>query len=276
MDICYPPDTDWSCKFTPEQLEEMRGNPVELAKLERAEAFAWSTLAALTAYQIGTCPITVRPCAARCAPSGSYTTAVVGGGSTFPVATIGRMFPVLAGGVWYNVCGCGSSDDCSCATLSEVILPGPVGKIVSVKIDGVELAASDYRVDNSGRLVRQDGEAWPGCQDLSVAAGEPGTFEVTYYRGAAPNALTRAAAGALAAEFLAGCNGQECRLPWNLVSVARQGENYEFGEGGLEGVASSIPEVTAIVNIYNPYGLKSRPRISSPDSKRTRVTTWRI
>lgn len=270
MGICHP-DVDWSCRWSDDELAQMRADPVEAAKLEKAEAFAWSTLASLTAYQIGTCPITVRPCAASCRTADGMMVAPVG---SIPSAVIGRpMAPYISGGLWYNACGC-SLTDCSCSALSEAVLPGPVGSIVEVVVDGVTLSRSEYRVDNGNRLVRLGGESWPACQDMSAMEGE-GTFFVTYYRGATPNLMTRAAAGRLASEFYDACEGRPCKLPWNVVSSSRQGESYEYGEGGLEGVADAIPEVAAVVNIYNPHGLKTRPRVVAPGQKRARVTSWR-
>lgn len=381
-DICVPAGTDWSCAFDADTLAGMRDNPTEAAKLERAEAFAWTTLASLTAYRIGTCPVTVRPCAARCTPDSHYLTAIVrSSGSWLGSNRIGG--PFISGGNWYNACGCRSQNDCSCTALSEVILPGPVGAIASVTIDGVYLPRSAYRVDNGNRLVRLDGGQWPACQDMatpgakvyeSVTVDVPGngpdgpaddfftlvftragdvvtatatsnypegggsgtfptpwapnsaapiqpvglppfvtvnisgsnpssiggpswttgpftfsyiatpddepvdstgSFEVTYYRSTAPNIMTRAAAGVLANEFYLACGGQACRLPWNIVSMARSGESYEFGEeGGVEGIATAIPEVAALVNIYNPYGLKSAPFVASPDMYDVRTPTW--
>lgn len=272
MDICVP-EVDWSCKWTLEDLAQAREDEKVAHQIDRAEAFAWSTLAALTAYRIGTCPITVRPCAARCVPAGGYLAAPVRGGgyAGLPVTQIGRLSPYISGGVWYNACGCRTAGDCGCTTLSEVILPGPVGSIVSVSIDGATLDRSAYRVDNGDRLVRLDGEAWPGCQDMADSDG----FQVTYYRGAAPNIMTRAAAGALAVEFLAACNGESCRLPWNITSMARNGESYEMGDGDIDSIADGIPEVAAVVRIYNPYGLKSQPFVASPDMYGTRASTWR-
>lgn len=275
MSICHP-ETDFSCRFSAEELVDMRADPATAALLERAEAFAWSLLASLTAYNIGTCPVSVRPCAAGCLPSGGYTTAPVRGGGGYagiPVASIGQMAPYVSGGLWYNACGCAPSD-CSCTTISEVLLPGPVGRIESVILGGIPLDRSAYRVDNGYRLVRTDGEPWPACQDMAGDTDAPGAFVVTYYRGAAPNAMTQAAAGALAAEFYASCKGEECRLPWNITSRTTQGESMDFGEGGVDGVAEAIPEVAAVVRMYNPHGLKSRPMIASPDSRQTRVPTW--
>lgn len=272
-DICVPAGTDWSCVYDDETLAQMRAEPKTAAVLDRAEAFAWSLLAALTAYRIGTCPVAVRPCAARCTPDSNFLAAPVrSSGSWLPRVNAGG--PYISGGNWYNACGCSSQKDCGCSTLSEVILPGPVGSIVSVTIDGEPLPRAAYRVDNGNRLVRLDGEAWPGCQDMAASAADAGSFVVTYYRGAAPNLMTRAAAGALAQEFYLACKGEACRLPWNLTSMARSGESYDFGDGGVDSVADAIPEVAAVVRIYNPYGLKSQPFVASPDLYDTRTPTW--
>lgn len=272
-DICYPAGTDWSCKWTAEQLAEQLEDPVRAAQIERAEAFAWSLLASLTIYRIGVCPITVRPCAARCTPGGSFMTAVVrSGGGGLPVYRIGSFSPYISGGRWYNGCPCTSQDACSCTALSEVILPGTVGSIESIRIDGEVLPSSAYRVDNGNRLVRTDGQQWPVCQDMS---SDVDPFEVTYYRGARPNTLTRAAAGALAAEFLASCDGDECRLPGRVTSASRAGESYEFEPTDYPEGKTGIPEVDAVIRIYNPYGLKSEPIVMTPESLKaaTRMRT---
>lgn len=272
-DICVPPDTDWSCRWTEEELEGQREDEVMGAMIERAEAFAWSLLAALTNYRIGTCPITVRPCAARCAPPGSYWTAPArrGSGGSLAVGRIGMFNPYISGGRWFNACGCGGGD-CGCSSLSSVILPGPVGSITEVWLDGVLLDPSQYRVMNGDRLVRVDGEPWPACQDM--AASDHEGFSVSYYRGAAPNVMTRAAAGVLANEFLLSCEGSECRLPANLTRASRGGESYEFQPQDFSGADLGIPEVSAIVRIYNPNGLKSPVIVASPDAYLTTTPSW--
>lgn len=276
MTICVPTGTDWSAKFDADALQSMRDNPTEAANLELAEVLAWSLLAQLTAYSIGTCPIAVRPCAAACTPETGYLTAPVIGGGGLPLATIGRPYPFVSGGRWYNACACRSAGDCSCSALSEVLLPGPVGGIVKIMVDGAELPRSAYRIDNGYRLVRTDGGTWPVCQDMSLGEDEPGAFVVVYYRGAAPNIMTRAAAGALAIEYYAAIGGEDCRLPWNLVAATREGETYDFGEdGGIDAVVQMMPVVASVVRIYNPNGLKTRPRVIVPGGDRERVTPWR-
>lgn len=264
MDVCYPETTDWSCRWTAEELADQRADPLVGPQIERSEAFAWSLLAALCAYRIGTCPVTVRPCSLGCGSPSSFRTALVA-----PV--IGWLNPYKRDGVWVNGCGCRSN--CSCTALSEVLLPGPVGSVVSVSVDGEVLPRSAYRVDNGGRLVRLDGGTWPVCQDMT-ASDEDG-FAVTYYVGSRPNRLTNAAAGALANEFLLSCEGKECRLPGNVTSMSRSGESYEFAPTDFSNGQTDIPEVNAVIRIYNPYSLKMDAVVASPDSYETRVPTWR-
>lgn len=270
MSMCHPGTADWSCGFSDQELDEMRADMTQAALLEKAEAFGWYTLASLTAFQIGVCPTVIRPCAARCAPPGSWATAPVGG--VGPAVPIGRFSPYISGGQWFNACGC-QPQDCSCSKLSEVILPGPVGSIQSVYIDGDLLPRSAYRVDNGNRLVRVDGEAWPGCQDMTLPAEEG--FSITYYRGAAPNIMTRAAAGRLALEFYKACAGDACQLPDNIVRVSRGGESYEFEPLDFPEGKTGLREVDAVIRIYNPYGLRSAPTVTSPDMQNQRVATWR-
>jgi hypothetical protein len=335
IDICYPPGADWGCAYTLDQLDDMREKPEVLAQMERSEALAWMQLAALTADQIGACPITG----------------------------------------WVNACGC-AAGDCSCTALCEAILPGPVGSVVEILLDGAVLDPSAYRIDNGNRLVRTDGDCWPACQDmispseptyepviienpsnritltrqgqfveiavepfdggeisgpfvgslgswlprgssqtppvnasggqmgmLTLIAGQPniggsagpgflpfrvvyettaapdpvdhtGSFIVTYYQGAAPDDLSKWIAGLLAVEYFKACTrDKSCRLPNRLQSVARQGVTYQVAftdDDGLTGVR----EVDDFVRRLNPFRLKMPPTITTPQTRRTRQTTW--
>jgi len=273
MNVCYPTTTDWSCRWTEEELAEQRADPVMGPKIETAEAFAWSLLASLTLYRIGTCPITVRPCAERCLPTGgTYRTAIARGGNTaaLPVVQIGMLNPYITGGAWVNGCGC-RPGDCSCETLPSVVLPGPVGSIVEVTLDGEVLPRSAYKVLNGNRLVRVDGEDWPGCQDMALSDGTG--FSVIYYCGAKQNRMTEAAAGRLANEFLLACAGDECRLPYNVTSMARSGEAYDFEPVDFLEGKTGIFEVDTVIRIYNPNQLKSPVIVASPDSYLTPART---
>jgi hypothetical protein len=260
VDVCYPSGTDWSCAYTPEEIAAL-----DPAVMERSEALAWSTLSALTGYRVSTCPVTIRPCAKSCRALSTWQVAPVYGGGS-------GLQPFISGGAWFNACGC--TTDCSCTSLSEVIMPGEVGSVLSVWLDGVELAADDYRIDNGTRLVRTDGEAWPACQNMAAPTTDSGTFAVEYYPGVAPNDLLRYAAGVLAAEFYLACSGKECRLPNGVTNVTRAGMSMQVQSGLFTDNSTGITEVDAIIRIYNPSALKSRPRVMSPDRTRVRITTW--
>jgi hypothetical protein len=362
-DICYPPDADWTCAFSQEELDTMLADPATATVMERADALAWSTLSALTGYRLSLCPIELRPCLARCMQGTTWQTAPVESGGFSPFVSEGR---------WYNGCGCKS--DCSCTSLCEVIMPGEVGSIESVWLDGVELEKSSFRVDNGNRLVRTDGGCWPACQDMTapsepqyepvvinnptntititregqtvtlrveptdlvqgggfagvtpwvpaagmqqptynasggamgtfvLSAGSPnlggstgpgfapftvvygtstapapadamGSFIVSYHPGVAPNDLFRYAAGVLAVEFFRACSGKDCRLPSGVTNISRAGMTMEISPGTFPGGMTGIPEVDAVIRVYNPYALKSPARVLSPDRRFGRIPTW--
>lgn len=278
MDICYPADTDWGCKFSPTQISEMRADAVKAKAMERSEGLAWQTLAALTGYQVGVCPILVRPCAAGVA-GGSWMEAPVSGGSMagLPAAAIGTFSPYLSGGNWYNACGCGSSATCGCSSISEVILPAPVGSIERVVVSGEVIEPSRYRVDDGYRLVSTDPELrWPVRQNIAAGPDDPGAFSISLYQGAAPNDQTRYAAGMLAAEFFKACLGEKCSLPRKARTVARSnGTTYDIKSSLFEGGMTGIDAVDALIMILNPHGLRAPVVVTSPDAgDRGRRQTW--
>lgn len=279
MSMCTP-ETDWSCSFTAEQIAEMRATPAKSAMMDRAEELAWYSLAMLCAYQIGVCPTTVRPCVAR-GYSGTWFTAIVDGGNAggLPLRTIGTFTPYVTGGEWVNACACRSVSACGCSNRAEIILPGPIGDIVEVRIDGEILPPTAYRVDNGAILVRQDGGTWPSTQDMAKSMDAPdqkGVFAVTYYRGAAPNPMVQLAAGLLAKEFYDACDTGKCKLPRRATSVSRSGVTMDLEKGMFEDGLTRIPQVDAVIRIYNPHLAKARPRVISPDAPSSRSTTWRM
>lgn len=164
VDICYPDGADWTCAYSAEELTQMRSDPTTLARMERSEALAWSTLSALTGYRVSLCPTVVRPCAARCNPQTYYAAPAPGGGGTVVPGSPG---PYMSGGSWYNGCGCSSPTDCSCSYVPEVFLPTEASGIASVMINGATIDPSAYRVDDGNRLVRIDGGTWPLCQNMA-------------------------------------------------------------------------------------------------------------
>lgn len=254
MTICYPTTATW----TPPETADPE-------KVEIALALAWTNLQSLMGYSLAICPVEVRPCRQRCTG---------GVWQAFPVTGMSTFSPGINGsGSWVNNCGC-SADPCSCSAVSEVTLPGPVGRIDSVTIDGVALANTAYRVDDGARLVRQDGEAWPACQDMGLPAGEPGTWVVRYFRGDAPTELDDWAAGKLAEEFYKAMIGGKCRLPANVTNVVRNGVSLDLDSTALVLISTGMPEVDRYIATRNPHKLTQPSRVKSPDSRGSRITTW--
>lgn len=283
MSICYPSDTDWTCAFTEEQLIEMRADPKTVKRMELAEAQGWYTLAALTAYRVGVCPTVVRPTVACHTPTGTWMAAPVDSGHTgaLPLRTIGALniTPYVTGGQWVNGCGC-SPVACGHGSLSEVILPGPIGDIEWVNVNGEIISPTRYRVDNGNRLVSTDPTLrWPSSQDFTAGVGDPNTFSVSYYQGAPPNELVRAAAGALAVEFYKLCTkDKNCRFPRAVKQVTRGNTTYEVDVTLFADGMTRIPEADLVIRLLNPNKLKQAPRVTSPDARRgagaVRRQTW--
>jgi hypothetical protein len=228
-----------------------------------AEEWAWTAFQMLAGMQVALCPVTVRPCKKSCR-FGNYYVAPVGepGGGSFS--------PHIVSGQWINS-WCGDSFDCSCSSVEEVVLPGPVGAITEVKVDGQVVDPTAYRVDNGNRLVRTDGQGWPYCQDMTAPDSEEGTFSVTYIQGAAADSLVNYAVGVLADEFYRSITGdKKCRLSSRVTAVTRQGVSYEMSPGLFSNGVTGIDEVDVIIMRYNPSKLKQRPQVASPDSLRAR------
>lgn len=231
---------------------------------QRAVTAAAEILYALSGRQFGLCELTVRPCRTECCD---------------PCNQSGpRWTPALIGGQWTNVsCGdCG--DGCSCSKVCEVALPGPIDSIVEVKLDGVVLAADQYRVDNRRTLVRlTEGECWPTCQEMSLDSSQPGTWEVTYYRGLPLPEAGEASFAELACELYKACaNDGTCKLPKRVTSIQRDGvtmaflDPMTFIEKGKTGLYLVDLWLTAV----NPKARVRRAGIYSPDLPTTRRTTW--
>jgi hypothetical protein len=239
--------------------------------IESATMAATEALWIRTKRRFGFCAMTLRPCRRECFPAwpwipsrGWYNV----GGYTWPWPA-----PALVGGKWINI-ACGScGDSCSCSRVSEVQLPYPVANVTQVKIDGVVLDPSAYRVDDWRLLVRLDGEDWPRCNDLNLDDNQVGTWSVTAAYGQEVPHLGQLAAGELASEVARACvNAKGCRLPASTVqSVTRQGVTKVFFDansafkGGMIGLKWSDlfiktfnPTGTDIASIYDIDGPRTR------------------
>lgn len=181
-----------------------------------------------------------------CAPCDAYdmdTQALEDG-----IAIASAILNGLLGGRYPGVCtdtirpqggcgcrGCGPAGWCGCTRLlSEVQLPGwPVVDVDLVLLDGTELDADRYRVDDGRMLVLlpQDGDArrrWPCCQRLDLPTTERDTWEVSYSYGTEPPAGGARAAASLGCQLALACSTDEdlrgtCQLPKRVTSITRQG-----------------------------------------------------
>ena len=226
----------------------------------RAMSLAWSTMRSLTGGRVGSCPVTIRPCFTEDACTVCFGTS--------------WMQPYVDSfGNWKNA-ACRKDGTCSCCDVCELTLPGQAAVVTEVNIDGWKLDPQLFRIDNGNILVRQDGYCWPNCQNMGAPEGAIGTITIKYIPGIYPTAAGLWAAGVLSCEFAKACTGGKCRLPTSVSSIVRQGVSMEMGGGMFEN-GTGIREVDAYIESVNPHGLKTPPKVWSPDlpSTKHRLTT---
>lgn len=257
----FGPCTDWPVRFPCDVAcvsPEATGSAVK---------FATDIVWGLSGRQFGTCDVTVRPCRRTCADT------PWGWAEIFP----GNQWiqPTLFQGQWFNViCGSCQGDNCSCSSVSEVVLPGPVSKIVQVKIDGTPLVTGSYRVDDNRFLVRTDGNVWPLCNDLNKADTQVGTWSVTASFGRAVPEGGQWAVGELACEIFRAINGEDCRLPRNVTQLARQGVTISYPDMNalFDKGRTGLYLTDLFIATWNPNGLHQPSRTYSIDTPRARRT----
>ena len=245
------------------------------ANLVGAEAVSGTAVQAATeilynrsAQQFGICTFTIRPCRENCYDSGWGGAGWGGGFGTWPQ-------PALIGGNWYNLTCGGCAGSCSCTPLSEAFLPSPVAAIVEVKLNGMVLAASGYRVDDYRKLVRLGGDSWPVCQDMSKADTEDNTWSVTVQVGQEVPAIGQLAVGELAYELIKSSHGLACAIPRNATTVTRQGITIDFPSiyEPLDRKLLGLYACDLFVSTYNPHGLTAVPLVYDVDGESYRRTT---
>jgi hypothetical protein len=245
------------------------------AVLQAAVDYLWNW----SGRRFGVCPVVIRPCRESCF-DGNTTYRGHGRGMGYPgLPWYGGygLSPALIGGEWFNLpCGGSCSGPCSCGPIEQVDLGGGVDSINSVTVNGIELAESAYRLDNSRYLVRTDGGSWPDCQDMASDPMDAGSnsFAVSYNIGLQVPAGGQLAAGALACELAkAMCGSASCKLPQRVQRIARQGVEIMFDDmetmwsRGGTGIFL-VDSWLASVNVSRRGG-----RVASVDWKPTRRTT---
>ncbi len=220
------------------------------------EEWAVNRLWEWTNKRFGPCEISYRPCRKTCDGYLMYG-------------------PALVNGRFINfACGrCG--DTCSCSSVSQVVLPGPIAEPTEILIDGDPLDLSAVRVDNWNTIVRVDGGTFPTCQDMGAMPDEVGTWEVTYLQGEPVPPGGGFVAGILACEYAKYlCNDDSCKLPQRLTIATRQGltigqiDDFQNLENGFTGIW--------IIDDWIAAAIKppARSTVFTPDVPRPRQTTW--
>lgn len=225
-----------------------------------ATAFAIQVIWAATGRRFGMCPIVVRPFFKASWPAYMTFPSIFDpwGGSTGTYSW--GLVGVSGGSQLTNLALVGDGSP------PEIVLPGPVGDVTAVVIDGAAVLPPVWRVDGA-RLVRQDGSSWPQGQDLSKPNGQVNTWSVAYTRGESVPAVVNDATGFYAYQVAKGMNGGACVLPNRVTSITRQGVSVQTVNVAdvLEKGLTGIPNVDQVILTYNPHGARARPRVLSLD-----------
>lgn len=239
-----------TCAWTPDPgcLDE-EWTDLDPALQERSLMLATSSLVNLTYNRVGTCPVTIRPLSARCECGWN---------------------PHIRSGHWYN--------SCAHVDPSEYEIPGPVGYIDELKIDGevIDLYDGNWRLDDGHRLVWQGlGESpLPLTQDLTKPDTEPGTWSITYSRSHVVEKDGEIAVALLALEFAKACQPKKkCSLPRGVTSVARNGVNFTIEAGLFPNGLTGIDTVDQYILKWAPAGAPTQPAVVfDPRQSRARLT----
>jgi hypothetical protein len=146
--------------------------------------------------------------------------------------------------------------------------PYPVIDIAEVKIGGVTIPDTEYRVDEYSRLVRLgDMGNWPRSQNLDHDPDDPAyddTFVVRYVVGRSVPEDLEYAAALLTCELKRACAGQTCNLPDRVTSVVRDGVSFDLIDPAEIAMGSSfgVPMIDAILKQY-PCGDARQYRFTS-------------
>jgi hypothetical protein len=152
------------------------------------------------------------------------------------------------------VCGCSSAWSCTCSRLSGVTLRGPNPDVSQVLIDGAVF--TDWVVVDEGLLLRSDGQAWPGCQDVTKPSTETGTFEITYTYGMEPPQLAKDACAEIVCSFLRSPsqNQRSTHPRARGMSIAGVQISLEQQVEEIRRKAFLMPYVIRLLTVYAPDG----------------------
>lgn len=167
-------------------------------------------------------------------------------------------------------CRC-SCHPCACGTWSRLNLPTdyPILDVTEVRLDGVAMAAADFRVDRAQWLVRMDGERWPSCNSFALPNTSSVEIQVDMEIGREPPVELKIAAADLVCEMKKACNDStECALPPHVRSLVRRGVEIEINDIGdlFKTGLFGIPSVDMAIKMHechhhgSVYDPTRRPR----------------
>lgn len=171
-----------------------------------------------------------------------------------------------------GLCGCGTTYRLELSNL-------PNATITTVKVDGVTLSPTLYRVDAHRTLVRladPDGTnpGWPRSQRLDLPDTEVGTWSYTETWGKAPPPEGVHAAAVLACELALACdpeNQSKCRLPKTVTSVTREGVTMILSPSDFldKDGKTGLWEVDLFIRAKNPDRIRRRASVWWPGRDRS-------
>lgn len=177
----------------------------------------------------------------------------------------GRVYGIRAATVRPDV----RSGLASCRELPFVRLAEPVHRVLWVMIDGEMLAPSAYRLMDRNKLIRTDGQGWPGWQDLTNDLTETNTFAVRYEYGHHVDAVTKRAAIDTAVELLrlAQPDTGQRRLPPNVTSTRASGVSLTMQDRNqlIRELGSYLESVNRFMALHNPQA-EPVTAVYSPDT----------
>ena len=148
-------------------------------------------------------------------------------------------------------------------------LYGHANEIVRVRIDGVDLPGTAYRLERERYLVRTDGKVWPSGQDMTADTDSPGSFLIEYKHGLAVPTAGKIAAKSLGCNFVRALSSGTCSLPENTTQVVRQGVTITKEiTASLSNGHFGIPTVDAFIEAYNPTRQRRRAVVVNPQNIR--------
>lgn len=226
-----------------------------------AVMFLWRA----TGKQFGLCENTYRPCRRRC------------DGSSWGWPLGSPFVPWRVNDAWVNLSCRSCPGECGCGGAVSEIRLSQTAAVTNIRIDGVdEDPEALVAVYDRYRIVRIDGEEWPGCQNLAAKDGV-GTWSITVQQGLPVPDGGAWIAGVLACELAKACLGKkDCRLPRNVQSLTRQGVSVQFEQfANLPELLTGIFEVDAWIMAARSTAHQA-PTITSLDVPVPPRMTWPI